>query len=75
MWTRQCAVFEASSKYLFLIRPRRFGKSMFVSMMEAYYDIAKADRFNTLFDGLWIQRNPTPLKNSFQGRFLIVNLK
>ena len=73
--TMYLPLLEATSKYLFLIRPRRFGKSMFVSMMEAYYDIAKADRFNTLFDGLWIQRNPTPLKNSFQGRFLIVNLK
>lgn len=34
--------------------------------MQAYYDIAKADRFNTLFDGLWIQQHPTPLKNAFQ---------
>lgn len=57
---------EDTSNYLFLIRPRRFGKSVFVSMMEAYYDIAKADRFDTLFDGLWIQEHPTPLKNSFQ---------
>ena len=73
--TMYLPLLEVTSKYLFLIRPRRFGKSMFVSMMEAYYDIAKADRFNTLFDGLWIQRHPTPLKNSFQGRFLIVNLK
>ena len=45
---------ESASKYLFLIRPRRFGKSVFVSMMQAYYDIAKADRFDTLFDRLWI---------------------
>ena len=73
--TMYLPLLEATSKYLFLIRPRRFGKSMFVSMMEAYYDIAKADRFNTLFDGLWIQRNPTPVEDSFQGRFLIVNLK
>ena len=57
---------EETSDYLFLIRPRRFGKSVFVSMMQAYYDIAKADRFNTLFDGLWIQQHPTPLKNAFQ---------
>ena len=64
--TMYLPLLEDTSKYLFLIRPRRFGKSMFVSMMEAYYDIAKADRFNTLFDGLWIQRHPTPLKNSFQ---------
>ena len=57
---------EEISNYLFLIRPRRFGKSVFVSMMRAYYDIAKADRFDTLFDGLWIKEHPTPLKNAFQ---------
>ena len=38
--TMYLPLLEATSKYLFLIRPRRFGKSMFVSMMEAYYDIA-----------------------------------
>ena len=57
---------ENTSKYLFLIRPRRFGKSVFVSMMRDYYDIAKADRFDTLFDGLWIKEHPTSLKNAFQ---------
>ena len=41
---------EDTGKYLFLIRPRRFGKSVFVTMLQAYYDIAKADRFDTLFD-------------------------
>ena len=46
---------EEISNYLFLIRPRRFGKSVFVSMMQAYYDIAKADRFDMLFDGLAFQ--------------------
>ena len=64
--TMYLPLLEEASNYLFLIRPRRFGKSMFVSMMQAYYDIAKADRFDTLFDGLWIQEHPTPLKNAFQ---------
>lgn len=64
--TMYLPLLEEASNYLFLIRPRRFGKSVFVSMMQAYYDIAKADRFNTLFDGLWIQQHPTPLKNAFQ---------
>ena len=64
--TMYLPLLEDTSNYLFLIRPRRFGKSVFVSMMEAYYDIAKADKFDTLFDGLWIQEHPTPLKNSFQ---------
>ena len=64
--TMYLPLLEDASKYLFLIRPRRFGKSVFVSMMQAYYDIAKADRFDTLFDGLWIKEHPTPLKNAFQ---------
>ena len=64
--TMYLPLLENMSNYLFLIRPRRFGKSVFVSMMQAYYDIAKADRFDTLFDGLWIKEHPTPLKNAFQ---------
>ena len=64
--TMYLPLLENTSKYLFLIRPRRFGKSVFVSMMRDYYDIAKADRFDTLFDGLWIKEHPTPLKNAFQ---------
>ena len=64
--TMYLPLLENMSNYLFLIRPRRFGKSVFVSMMRDYYDIAKADRFDTLFDGLWIKEHPTPLKNAFQ---------
>ena len=64
--TMYLPLLEEASNYLFLIRPRRFGKSVFVNMMQAYYDIAKADRFDMLFDGLWIQKHPTPLKNAFQ---------
>ena len=52
--------------YLFLIRPRRFGKSVFISMMKAYYDMSMADRFDTLFDGLWIKDHPTQWRNKFQ---------
>ena len=57
---------ERAADFLFLIRPRRFGKSMFLSMMSAYYDIEKADRFDSLFDGLWIKEYPTKVKNSYQ---------
>ena len=64
--TMYLPLLEETSNYLFLIRPRRFGKSVFVSMMQAYYDMAQADRFDDLFDGLWIQQHPTPLKNAFQ---------
>ena len=64
--TMYLSLLEETGKYLFLIRPRRFGKSVFVSMMRAYYDIAQADKFDRLFGGLWIHEHPTPLKNSFQ---------
>jgi len=64
--TKYLPLLEETGDFLFLIRPRRFGKSLFVSMMSAYYDIAKADQFDQLFDGLWIKDNPTPSKNAYQ---------
>ena len=64
--TMYLPLLEDTGNYLFLIRPRRFGKSVFVSMMQAYYDIAKTNKFDRLFDGLWVHEHPTPLKNSFQ---------
>lgn len=64
--TMYLPLMEDVGKYLFLIRPRRFGKSVFVSMLRAYYDIAAADRFDRLFGGLWVHEHPTPLRNSFQ---------
>ena len=59
-------VMEDEGHFLFLVRPRRFGKSIFLSMMHAYYDINERDNFDTLFDGLWIQQHPTPLRNTFE---------
>ncbi len=56
---------ENSSDYLFLIRPRRFGKSLFLSMMETYYDLLYKDRFDELFKDTYIHRNPTKERNSF----------
>lgn len=46
------------------LRPRRFGKSLLCTMLEAYYDIRKKDDFHGLFDRTWIGRNPTPLHSS-----------
>lgn len=57
---------EEADNCLFLVRPRRFGKSLLLSMMRAYYDTAYAPRFDTLFNGLWVKDHPTPLKNAFQ---------
>jgi hypothetical protein len=51
--------------YLMFLRPRRFGKSLFISMLEAYYDINKADEFEELFGELYIGKNPTEQRNSY----------
>ncbi len=52
-------------KYLFFLRPRRFGKSLFLSMLEHYYDINTQDQFDELFGDTYIGKNPTGLRNSF----------
>ena len=52
------------NSYLFLIRPRKFGKSLFLSMLRHYYDICHADKFDALFGDLYIGKNPTPKRNS-----------
>ena len=54
-----------SEKYPFFLRPRRFGKSLFCSMIEFYYDARHADKFDNLFQNTWIHQNPTPLKLSY----------
>ena len=46
-------------RYAFLIRPRRFGKSLWVSLLELYYDRFWADRFDATFAGTDVGRNPT----------------
>ncbi|QQZ28524.1 AAA family ATPase [Thiothrix subterranea] len=61
---------EAAGSHLFLLRPRRFGKSLFLSMLEYYYDVAHQHEFATLFGNLYIGQNPTPLHNSYQVLFM-----
>ncbi|MCB0063740.1 MAG: AAA family ATPase [Caldilineaceae bacterium] len=56
---------EAAGKSLLFLRPRRFGKSLHLSMLENYYDVAKADEFERLFGRLAIGQNPTPLHNQY----------
>ncbi len=63
--TRFIADIEEKGSFLFLIRPRRFGKSLFLGILEAYYDIAFKDRFDFLFEGTGIHQNPTNEKNSY----------
>lgn len=56
---------EAAGDYLFFIRPRRFGKSLFLSVMEAYYDIYYKDRFKEFFKDTWIINNPTNERGAY----------
>ena len=52
-------------RYLIFLRPRRMGKSVFVSLLAHYYDLALADEFDELFSGLWVHANPTPERNRY----------
>ncbi|MEM7133137.1 MAG: AAA family ATPase [Chloroflexota bacterium] len=56
---------EEWGKELLFLRPRRFGKSLWLSTLMNYYDIAKADEFEHLFGHLTIGQNPTPLHNQY----------
>ncbi|UCH92194.1 MAG: AAA family ATPase [Candidatus Aminicenantes bacterium] len=58
-------VVEEAGNYLFFIRPRRFGKSLFLSVMEAYYDVFYKNRFEEFFRGTWIYDHPTDEKGSY----------
>jgi len=58
-------IIENAGKSILFLRPRRFGKSLVLSMLENYYDIAKKDQFEELFGHLKIGKNPTSLHNQF----------
>ena len=62
--TRFIHKLEGLNKVIHL-RPRRIGKSLFVSMLECYYDVARADKFDKLFNGLYIHDSPTESKNNY----------
>ena len=64
--TRYLPLIEQMPNYLFLIRPRRFGKSLFLSMMRTYYDILQRDNFDKFYGLARI-----PLKNAIVFRFFI----
>ena len=59
-----------SMDYILHLRPRRFGKSLFVDMLDRYYDLASVDMFDKLFGGLYIHDNPT----SYQNKYYILRL-
>ncbi|MYH17197.1 MAG: AAA family ATPase [Gammaproteobacteria bacterium] len=54
-----------SERYAFLIRPRRFGKSLWVSVLENYYDRGRKERFEALFAGTDIGREPTANRSRY----------
>jgi hypothetical protein len=56
---------EAAPFYLFCIRPRRFGKSLWLSVLQHYYDVNQADNFDFLFGETYIGQQPTPDRNSY----------
>ena len=61
---------EKQARNLFCIRPRRFGKSVFLSMLHAYYDCRTKDKFQEWFGDLWIGKHPT----ATQGRYQVLHL-
>jgi len=56
---------EKVGNYLFFIRPRRFGKTLFLAVMEAYYDVFYKDRFEAFFKDTWVYHHPTGEENSY----------
>ena len=57
---------ELAGNFFYLVRPRRFGKSLFLNMLEAYYDINEKDNFDKLFHGLYVADHPTEYRNKYQ---------
>lgn len=66
--TRFIELIERQPPYLFLIRPRRFGKSLFLAMLETYYSIDYKEGFDELFGDLYIGQHPTER----HGRYLVL---
>ncbi len=63
--TDRISIMENLGKELLFLRPRRFGKSLWLSTLMNYYDVAKADDFERLFGHLAVGQNPTPLHNQY----------
>ena len=63
--TDRISVLENLGKELLFLRPRRMGKSLWLSTLMNYYDVAKADEFERLFGHLAVGQAPTPLRNQY----------
>ena len=64
--TMYIPMLEDEASNLFFIRPRRFGKSLFLGMLHAYYDCRTKDKFEQWFGKLWIGQHPTPNRGRYQ---------
>ncbi len=58
-------IIEQSDRFFFFIRPRRFGKSLTLNMLQHYYDVRTRDKFDALFGDLYIGKHPTRDRNSY----------
>lgn len=63
--THYIPLIEGANKYFFYFRPRRFGKSLTISMLRHYYNILEADKFEKWYGDLYIGKHPTPERNSY----------
>jgi hypothetical protein len=53
------------TSYVMFLRPRRFGKSLIISLLAHYYDVNQAANFQQLFGDLYIGKKPTPFANQY----------
>jgi len=56
---------EDEANFLYFLRPRRFGKSLTLAMIEAYFDFYYKEQFDVIFKDTYALNNPTPFKSSF----------
>ena len=63
--TAYIPMIEQADRFFFFIRPRRFGKSLTLNLLQHYYDIRAKDKFETLFGDLYIGQHPTHDRNSY----------
>ncbi|MDM8515000.1 AAA family ATPase [Desulfobacterales bacterium HSG16] len=63
--TERIPLIESAGENLLFLRPRRFGKSLLLSMLQNYYDIGCAEKFEQVFGNLAIGRNPTSSRNQY----------
>jgi hypothetical protein len=56
---------ENMGDYLFFIRPRRFGKSLFLAVLQGYYDVHYKEKFDELYKNTWIHAHPTAERGAY----------